>query len=450
MWTNSSRRTSRGGWLVAALLALLSVPAFAGQKEDLYKQAASAAVAGKADEAAKLYCQVAQIEPGFKDAKMMCTIMSMEVEKERKKNEERFSEGVKAFNEGKYEDAEQKFRNIRSGARLDEARQYLTARIPQARSQAAAGEETRRLEGAMNAKFDDAVRAFQRNDFNGARGLFSQISGKRQGEARDHLNKIKQYEQAMTEGETLANAKNFKGAINSFTEAANIKGDGPGDPHAKIRSMQTAMAGASAPPPTVTPTTTATTTVATGTVSPPPRQPAPTPTAIIVQKEKPAIDVARLLREAETATNKGNIAAAKGKYLAVLAAEPNNSAARSALEALAKQSDSSAKAAPASSEADVMLAKGIGEYYTGKLEEAEVHIKDYLSVNGSKTALSNFYLGVCKLTRYYLEGGTEQNKRLLLEAQVKFKLAKKTAGFQPPNEKYLSPKILKVYKDATP
>jgi hypothetical protein len=31
-----------------------------------------------------------------------------------------------------------------------------------------------------------------------------------------------------------------------------------------------------------------------------------------------------------------------------------------------------------------------------------------------------------------------------------FKLAKKTSGFKAPGEQYLSPKILKLYQDATP
>ena len=95
MWTRSSARISRRWRPVAALLLLLPLAAFAyDRKEDLYKQAAAAAIQGKAEEAARLYCEVSKIDPGFKDSKMMCSIMTLEVQKEQKKNEERSCEAL--------------------------------------------------------------------------------------------------------------------------------------------------------------------------------------------------------------------------------------------------------------------------------------------------------------------------------------------------------------------
>ena len=94
-----------------------------------------------------------------------------------------------------------------------------------------------------------------------------------------------------------------------------------------------------------------------------------------------------------------------------------------------------------------MLAKGIREFYQGLFEKAETHISDYLDVNGSKTGLSQFYMGASKLTRFYLGG--ERDAGLKRDADAAFRLAKKTSGFNPPGESYLSPKILKAYQDVS-
>src|SRR5574341_783487 len=125
MSTKSFLRTS--AFLLLAGL-LLTAPAFAGKEED-YKAAQAAAAAGKAEEAAKLFCK---LDPGFKDAKMMCGIMQKEAQKELQKNEARFQEGMQAFNEGRFEDAKQKFQNVRTGPRVEEARQYVSSKIPAA------------------------------------------------------------------------------------------------------------------------------------------------------------------------------------------------------------------------------------------------------------------------------------------------------------------------------
>ncbi len=111
-------------------------PAKAQHKEDLYNLATAAALAGRVEESVKFYCQVAHMDPSYKDSKRMCTIMTQEKQKEEKKNEERFTTGVQDFNGSKYDEAEQKFKNIRFGPRFEEAQQYLKVKIPQARQEA--------------------------------------------------------------------------------------------------------------------------------------------------------------------------------------------------------------------------------------------------------------------------------------------------------------------------
>lgn len=422
--------------LAAALALALLAPAaaFAGKKEDDYSKAVQAMNAGRVDEAAQLFCAVAQQDPGYKDAKINCKIMSDQAQREARRNEDRFNSGVADFKAGKYDDAEQEFKNIHSGPHVAEAQQYL-ARIPAARQaqQAQAGD------AAMEQRFQQAVAAYNRNDFNTAKGLFGQITGAHASEAQSYFNRMKQYEQAMAEGDTLANAKNYRQAASSYNEAAGIKADGPGDPRSKSANMQQL---ASAPSPSVTPPSPSPTVAVTHTPAPPPR---PVVSAV-KETPKPQVDVDKLLREAEAAKNKGDIRTAQSKYIAVLAVDEHNATATNALAALQAQAEQQATppTQKASSEADVMLAKAIREYYQGEYEQSEVHIQDYLDVNGSKTALGYFYKGASKLTRYYLGGSTDAH--LMKEAQDLFRNAKKVPGFNPPGQNYVSPKILKVFE----
>ncbi|MGH9530879.1 MAG: hypothetical protein ACRD2Q_00700, partial [Terriglobales bacterium] len=162
----------------------------------------------------------------------------------------------------------------------------------------------------------------------------------------------------------------------------------------------------------------------------------------------PQVDVARLLREAQAAKDRGDISSARGKYLAILSAEPNNRQVQAALDSLPKETGT--QAPKATSEADVLLATAIGEFYKGSYEDAEFHIRLYLENNGGKAGLGNFYLGVSRLTRYFLRGAKPDDRRLMDDGLTALKAAKKTSGFKAPGEQYLSPKILKLYQDATP
>ena len=127
------RRISRICLFALLLLGAGASPAQAQNKQDLYNLAMAAAAAGRIDESVKFYCEVARKDPKYKDAKLMCRIMDQERQSEDKKNEERFVAGVQNFDAGKYDEAEQKFRNIRFGPRHEEAQQYLKVKIPLAR-----------------------------------------------------------------------------------------------------------------------------------------------------------------------------------------------------------------------------------------------------------------------------------------------------------------------------
>ena len=192
-----------------ALLAVLIAPtAFADKKDDLYKKAVSLGSAGQLEDAARTFCEVAKQDSTYKDATQMCSLMTQEAERERKKNDERFDDGVRAFQDGHYDDAERKFKNVRSGSHLEEARQYLASKIPAARAEQT-GSETE------NAKFDQGLQAYQRNDFPAARTLLSQVTGKKSQEAQTYLTRIKNFERAIAAGDDASNQKDFRKAIDA-------------------------------------------------------------------------------------------------------------------------------------------------------------------------------------------------------------------------------------------
>jgi outer membrane protein assembly factor BamD (BamD/ComL family) len=95
-----------------------------------------------------------------------------------------------------------------------------------------------------------------------------------------------------------------------------------------------------------------------------------------------------------------------------------------------------------------ILADALTEYYAGQFDTAESDLQRYLQQYPG-SALAQFYLGVSRLTRYYIAPEKSRPPELLAQAQAAFRTAKQSAGFTPP-EKYVSPKILQVYAATTP
>ena len=95
-----------------------------------------------------------------------------------------------------------------------------------------------------------------------------------------------------------------------------------------------------------------------------------------------------------------------------------------------------------------VLADALTEYYAGQFDRADTDLQRYLQQYPG-SALAQFYLGVCRLTRYYIAPEKRRPPELLAQAQASFRLAKQSAGFTPP-EKYVSPKILQVYAATAP
>ncbi|MBI2677555.1 MAG: hypothetical protein HYX28_02095 [Candidatus Koribacter versatilis] len=420
------------------VLALFAPLASAGRKEDLQRQAQQAAQARKLDEAAAAMCELAKLDSSKQPD---CEAARQEATAESRRNDDRFNQGVAFFNQGtkdSLDDAEQRFKNIRFGPHYSEAQRYLTQSIPSKRA-----ELNRPPDDTQT--FNDGMQAYNRNDFGAAKTVFSQVKGSKAGEAQTYLSRIRQYESAMAEGDRLAANGNHRGAQQSYEEAGRLKGDGPGDPRGKAGREQVAVNLPAGPTPVAIQTAARTASqgeTPAGTAPPPLQR-----QAAIKEPARPKVNIEKLLHEGYHARSEGNAAEAKSKYIAVLAEEPNNATARTALDQIAQEEQAKpqvgAQQAQATPEADIMLARAIGEYYKGNYTEAETHIKDYQNVNGSKKALGYFFSGVSKLTRYYLGGGND--KKLLNDAEAALRIAKGTQGFKAPGEEFVSPKILKIY-----
>ncbi len=233
----------RANWHIrtlVVLLALMPVSARADKKEDLANQAKSAAAAGKVFEAKDAYCQLADLDANYPQAKMMCSVMTKEADREQARCDDRWDKAMQDINASKFDDAEQKLKNVKQGCRrYDEARAWLGGKLAQAKkdSEAKAGE------AVMAQKFEQGSQAYEKNDFNAARSALGQVTGPKAGDAQALLNKIKQYEQAMGEADRLAGS-NPKRARDLYLEAAKLKANGPGDPNGKAQKALEAQGAA--------------------------------------------------------------------------------------------------------------------------------------------------------------------------------------------------------------
>jgi len=416
-------------------LVFASAPAFAAKKDDDYKKAQQAVAAGDVIAAAKFFCAVADEDPKYKDAATQCATYNNETKILRSRDNQRLSDARAAIKNGKLEDAEELLKKIKIPDLAEQAKDDLS-RIATLRSEQSAA-------AAVDRNFQQAVQAYNSNDFVRAHDAFSGITGARAADARSYVDKINRYQALMSDARAKADAKDFKGAAALYQEAANIKADGPNDPRGNITQMNQLAAQAAAaavtPPTQTNPTTTANTTPSKTEES----HPTDTRTAAIKQPA-PHVDSAKLLKEANAARSKGQIGAARGKYLAVLATDAGNAEARAGLQQMEAAPAGNTQSAGA--EADVMLGRAIGEFYNGQFEESDVHIRDYLSVNGAKKGLAYFYEGASKVMRYYLGGA--QDRQLQEEARSAFVKAKQAADFRPPDQKLVSPRVLTAYSEA--
>lgn len=406
--------------ITAALFVFGMSVLVAGQMSpDLQKKVGDAVRQHRTDLAADYICEAAKTDASLQGT---CTSNRQQVEVQLQKFEQKYNDGMKAVQEARFDDAKTAFRTIYFGDYHDRAQDMLN-KIPALEQQAKNNQQA--VDSAQRQETDDAkhiadgLNAFENGDFATAKSSFRNVQGTKKVEAQGWLNKIAQYEQAMNEAQQAEAQKNYDVAKQKYGIAASIKGNGPGNPTARISTLDTLLRQAQTQQANNRQNT-----------PPPPRQ---------VEPAKPKVDVAKSLRDAKRLSVSGDTRGARKLYLEVLQAEPANAEALAGMEELNKKAGSS--------DVDAMLAEGIRAFYSGAYSDAEESLKFYLISKGSKVGLAKFYRGAVKLTRFYLD--SKPDNALYDDAVQEFKDAKQVSGFTPPDAKYISPKILKVYEQAS-
>lgn len=404
--------------ITAALFVFGVSNLVAGQMSpDLQKKVGDAVRQHRTDQAADYICEAAKTDASLQGT---CTSNRQQVEVQLQKFEQKYNDGMKAVQESRFDDAKTAFRTIYFGDYHDRAQDMLN-KIPtleqQARNNQQTADNAQRQEADDNKHMVDGLNAFEGGDFATAKTAFRNVLGSRKGEAQGWLNKIGQYEQAMNEAQQAEAQKNYEVARQKYGVAASIKSNGPGNPTARIATLDTLLRQTQAQQANNRQNT------------PPPRP---------VEPPKPRVDVGKSLRDAKRLSASGDTRGARKLYLDVLQAEPANVEALAGMEELNKKAGSS--------DLDTMLAEGIRAFYSGAYSDAEESLKFYLISKGSKVGLAKFYRGAVKLTRFYLD--PKPDNALYDDAVQEFKDAKQVSGFTPPVSKYISPKILKVYEQA--
>jgi tetratricopeptide (TPR) repeat protein len=90
------------------------------------------------------------------------------------------------------------------------------------------------------------------------------------------------------------------------------------------------------------------------------------------------------------------------------------------------------------------LLRGVDEFYSGDYAQADQQLNAYLKESSAQAGLAHFYIGACKMARFFIGGAQEAVLRD--DATNEFRMAKK-AGFQPKAQE-VSPKILKAFEQA--
>jgi hypothetical protein len=389
--------------LGAALLA--PVAAFADKNDDLYNKGQAANNRGDAMAAQDAFCA---IDPSYKDAASMCSQAKQAAQTVINLHNKRFLDATQALQEGRLDDAEKLFRSVKFGPRVDLAQRKIQE-IADLKAKKQQADQAASAAAASNAKTEQGIQAFNRGDFATAKANLP--SG------HELLGKISQYESKMAEGNRLMGAKEYSGAYAAFADARNIAPNGPGDPSGALGRAQQAMAANNGP-------------------STPPQ-----PTKAAVRDEVKKVDVGATLAAAQKAFNKKEYGRARILAGQVLAQDRGNAEAKQILNDLPEEQVTASSA----SEEDPLLAAAIQQYYQANYSDAADSLKFYIFQKGRKQGLARFYLGATLATQYYLGG--ENDNQLLQDAKKKFKEAKGVEGFNPP-EKYVSPKIMKLFQTA--
>jgi hypothetical protein len=409
--------------LTSWFVVLAAASAFGQSNDDNYNRGTAAINRGDAIAARDAFCA---IKDDYKDAKSQCTVYTGEAKTVLNLHNKRYIEGLQLLQDNKLDEAEAKFKSVRYGDRVEDAKKKLSevAKLKQDKANSdAQAKASADADSLSKSRLDGGIAAYERGDFGAAKNQLENVTGRYQGDAQNYLNRINTFNAKMSEARGYEAAKNFVAAKSSYTEAARIKPDGPGDPLGAVTRVTEMAASGSAP-----------------SGAGPVKQQAAAANKDVVR----AIDVGKYNQEGAKLIAKGDFKRARRYFGDVLAQDPNNADAVAGMKEI-KDKDKTTGPANASEE-DPLLAAAIRKFYEGSFEEAEFRLNNYIFNSlGKKTGLANFYAGATLLSRYYLSGASDQ--KLLADARRKFKEAKAIEGFNAPKQ-FMSPKIMLVFDGA--
>lgn len=492
-WKNWSRSTSgRGlvgtGLAVLAVALLLSALSLRAQEslEQRYQRAVDLFNSAQAEDSCDLFQQIQKEKPGFKETATYLKACDQTIKSMYALEEKLFNEGVQAFNQGRYDDAKQKFEQVRNQKLRkpkyrDQANRYLTdieARVgeealfqegvklfnegndTEARARfnqvvrgggAKAAEarsylqriETRREESAFN----EGVSAFKSGDFSTARSRMQEVvglNGKYRGEAQRYLDQIDQAEReqrAFNEAVRAFQDGRFNEAQSGFQQVVRMNGPHKDEAQRYLGQIEAAAKelaafndavskyeqkdyeGARAAFQQVINLRGAHASEARSYLA-----------RIETRGQDPKQAARQFVADARTAIGRKDYQAAVEKLKAAEALDPSNRDARQLLGQVEELA------------AEQPLRGGLRAYFEGNYEEAESQLTTYLNNNGRKRALAYFFRGAAHGSRFFLSG--EQDAQQKQQALADFRALQPDARrFRPP-EKYVPPKILALYSEA--
>jgi Tfp pilus assembly protein PilF len=407
--------------LLAMVLLVAAMPAIGQSQDDQYNQAVKNLANGSIPPAWTAFCGPLK---GFKDSDAKCVEAKGLMTPYENRHNSLYLAGMDFMQKGDYEKAESNFKQVKYGKYIDEARTQLaeaTKLKNQKAASEAAAQQSASAASASEAKFNDGVGKFAAGDVAAAKAAFEAVTGNHQPEANAYLSRINNYIGKMAEGKSFESQGNFRGAANAYN-SASLSVPTASEAQTALQRATNAASTGSAPTPNTQQ-----------------QQPETKAASKDVVKQ---IDVNAYMAQGKKMLAKGDFARARRYFGDVLAQDKNNKEAQDGLAEIAQKDTTKA----AATDEDSVLAAALRTYYEGDFKAAEFRLDNYIYNNlGKKQGLANFYRGVLYLQTYYLGG--ERDSQSYQEAVKRFRTAKATDGFVPP-EKYVSPRIIKVYKEA--
>ena len=426
--------------LMAAAVVLILVAA-AGAQEDqktkLLEQAAIAEHSGKLESAEAAYCALAKLD---KEYAAQCKLYSDAAEKERQRDLERLDAGKAAILDHNFDRARQEFQSVKTERAQVEAQDWLDNKLPAAQRDWQQAQQQLRQKQLIASKIDQAKLALKNHDFLTAKDLLNTIDTP---ESRALLTQIsdeeekmrtqQQYDQLVQSGDDSLSRGRLAEALASYRKAAAM-GQPSDDLRKKIDDAQAKLSAAS-----------------NGTIS----------GEVIDGNHHPIPGASVVVGGGSSGVGQSAYSGADGTFRItgiapgsyLVTASKNGRELETTRIAVAAAEEvnivlvGGEGTATASSSDVAMLVRAISTYYRDSpddLRHAEWMLENYVAV-GKKMALSQFYLGAARLSRYYLAGGKADNRELLRQAQDAFRRAKAVSGFRPPAD--ISPRILRVYEE---